>query len=76
MSTHSSLEPKVSHSGNACVASDLVCSSNCNNYARNMQMGRATCSNFCELLVTPSDSTSNNGNNVFLVNCKLYVCVY
>ena len=48
----------VNHSVNACVASDLVCSSNCNSYAKNMQMGRA-----------PSDSISNNGINV--VFCKV-----
>ena len=37
----------VNHSVNACVASELICISNCNSFAKNMPMGRATCSNFC-----------------------------
>ena len=34
----------VNHSVNACFASDLVC----NSVAKNMPMGRATCTNFCD----------------------------
>jgi len=39
----------------------------CNSYAKNMPTVRATCNNFCEQLVTPSDSISNNGINVVVV---------
>jgi len=48
----------VNRSVNACVASELVCSSNCNSFAKNMPTVRATCSNFCQQLVTPSDLIS------------------
>ena len=40
----------VNHSVNACVASELICNSNCNSFAKSTPMGRATWSNFCDKL--------------------------
>ena len=37
---------------NACVASELICNSNCSSFAKNIPMGRATCSNLCDNIKT------------------------